>query len=223
MFFVVFVLLFYIKDHKRACDSICIKIKFFVILLVLCMLYNLYTYQNYILITILFFAIGLLFYNDPEVLDKASNEKKKVKQIIEGFDIENIASNVYTVDKIPKTFKYIFIKSTILQNLINLRFAQKFNQETYIKIFILLEKFLKLFYKAIIGYKDKNTTVESMIQMHLEMKKYKDELKLNVPLVSNHIKRFGNQTLHEVIHQNMRDIEAFMSNKIKILKSSLID
>ena len=197
--------------------------KVFVILLVLCMLYNLYTYQNYILITILFFAIGLLFYNDPEVLDKASNEKKKVKQIIEGFDIENIASNVYTVDKIPKTFKYIFIKSTILQNLINLRFVQKFNQETYIKIFILLEKFLKLFYKSIIGYKDKKTTLESMIQMHLEMKKYKEELKLNVPLVSNHIKRFGNQTLHEVIHQNMRGIEALMSNKIKILKSSLID
>lgn len=197
--------------------------KVFVILLVLCMLYNLYTYQNYILITILFFAIGLLFYNDPEVLDKASNEKKKVKQIIEGFDIENIASNVYTVDKIPKTFKYIFIKSTILQNLINLRFVQKFNQETYIKIFILLEKFLKLFYKSIIGYKDKKTTLESMIQMHLEMKKYKEVLKLNVPLVSNHIKRFGNQTLHEVIHQNMRGIEALMSNKIKILKSSLID
>ena len=197
--------------------------KVFIILLVLCMLYNLYTYQNYILITIMFLAIGLLFYNDPEVLDKASNEKKKVKQIIEGFDIENITSNVYTVDKIPKTFKYIFIKSTILQNLINLRFVQKFNRETYIKIFILLEEFLKLFYKSIIGYKGKNTTLESMIQMHLEMKKLKDELKLNVPLVSNNIKRFGNQTLHEVIHQNMRGIEAFMSKKIKILKTSLID
>ena len=197
--------------------------KVFVILLMLCMLYNLYTHQNYILITIVLLAIGLLFYNDPEVLDKVSNEKKKVNQIIEGFDIEKIASNVYTVEKIPKTFKYIFIKSTILQNLINLRFVQKFNQETYIKIFILLEKFLKLFYKSIIGYRDKKTTLESMIQLHLEMKKYKDELKMNVPLVSNHIKRFGNQTLHEVIHHNMRGIEAFMSNKIKMIKTSLID
>ena len=149
----------------------------------------------------------MLFYNDPEVLDKASNEKKKVRSIIEGFDIENIASDVYTVDRIPKTFKYIFIKTTILQNLINLRFVQKFNKETYIKIFILLEKFLKLFYKSIIAYKDKKTTLESMIQIHLEMKNYKEELKLNVPLVSDHIKRFGNNTLHKVIDQNMKTIE----------------
>ena len=168
-------------------------------------------------------SIGLLFYNDPDVLDKVSNEKKRVKQIIEGFDIEGIMSNVYTMDKIPKTFKYIFIKSTILQNLINLRFVQKFNNETYIKIFVLLEKFLKLFYKSIIGYKDKKSALGTMIHMHLEMKKYKDELKLNVPIVSKHIKRFGNQTLHEVIYENMKRIEAFMSNKIKILKTSLID
>ena len=197
--------------------------KFLVILLVLCMLYNLYTYQNYILITILLLSIWLLFYNNSDVLDKVSNEKKRVKQIIEGFAIDNIMSNVYTVDKMPKIFKYIFIKSTILQNLINLRFVQKFNEETYIKIFILLEMFLKLFYKSIIGYKDKQTTLDSMIQMHLEMKQYKDELKLNVPLVSKHIKRFGKKTLHEAIHQNMNRIEVFMSNKIKILKTSLID
>jgi len=152
-----------------------------------------------------------------------SNEKKRVKLIIEEFDIQNIRTNVYTVDKLPKTFKYIFIKSTILPNLINLRFVQKFNKETYITIFILLESFLKLFYKSIIRYKDKKNTVESMIQMHLEMKKYKDELKMNVPIVSTHIKRFGNQTLHEVIDKNMREIEAFMSNKIKMLKTSLID
>ena len=197
--------------------------KFLVILLVLCMLYNLYTYQNYILITILLLSIGLLFYTDSNVLDKVSNEKKSVNNIIEGFDIENIMSNLYTVNKIPKTFKYIFIKSTILQNLINLRFVQKFDKEIYVKIFVLLETFLKLFYKSIIGYKDKKTALDSMIQMHLEMKKYKDELKLNVPLVSKHIKRFKNKTLHEIIHQNMKVIEKFMSNKIKILKTSLID
>ena len=197
--------------------------KVFIILLVVCMLYNLYTYQNYILITILLLAIGLLFYNDPEVLDKASNERKKVKQIIEGFDIENVMSSVYSIDKVPKTFKYIFVKSKILQNLINLRFVQKFNKETYIKIFILLERFLKLFYKSIIGYKDKKIALESMIQMHQEMKRYKDELKMNVPIVSEHIKRFGNKTLHEVIYTNMRTIEAFMSNKIKMLKTSLVD
>lgn len=168
-------------------------------------------------------AIGLLFYNDPEVLDKASNERKKVKEIIEGFDIENVMSSVYSIDKVPKTFKYIFVKSKILQNLINLRFVQKFNKETYIKIFILLERFLKLFYKSIIGYKDKKIALESMIQMHQEMKRYKDELKMNVPIVSEHIKRFGNKTLHEVIYTNMRTIEAFMSNKIKMLKTSLVD
>ena len=124
--------------------------KFLVILLVLCMLYNLYTYQNYILITILLLSIWLLFYTDSNVLDKVSNEKKSVNNIIEGFDIENIMSNLYTVNKIPKTFKYIFIKSTILQNLINLRFVQKFDKEIYVKIFVLLETFLKLFYKSII-------------------------------------------------------------------------
>jgi hypothetical protein len=61
-----------------------------------------------------------------------------------------------------------------------------------------------------------------MKQLHNDMQRYAEELKMNVPLVSKNIQRFGNKTLHQVIDENMKSIDKFMTNKIVIMKA-LVD
>jgi len=150
-------------------------------------------------------------------------KEKVVKKIIEGFDTDSIASNLYDIYKLPKKFKYIFIKADILSNLIELFFVQKFNNELYIKMYVLLEKFLRLFYNSIINRYDGKMSLDRMQQLYEEFKEFRDELKMNVPITSKNIKRFGDKTLHNIIDKNMNDISKFMLKKIRLLKRSLND
>lgn len=185
--------------------------------------YNFYYYKNYLLILLITGCISVIYYTQPDFLHKNETENKNIKTIIESFDIKEIATNVYDVYKMPKQFKYIYIKSDILKNLINLKFTYRFNKESYVKIFILLEKFLRIFYNTIIERTDKRLSIGTMKDLHKEFRSYIEELKFNVPLVSKHIQRFKNRTLHEVIDDNMNVIDRFMTKKIKIIKALIED
>nr|QOI90431.1 hypothetical protein HWQ62_00295 [Pyramimonas orientalis virus] len=183
------------------------------------LLYNLFVFQNYLFIFVIVLILATLFYTNPKVLNKRANEKKQVNKIIETFDLREVLTNMYDIHKIPKQFKYIFVKTEILKNLIDLQFVYKFNKEVYTKIFIILEKFLKMFYNGITDRYDKKQIFESMKLLHEDMKRYSEELKLNVPIVSKNIRRFGKKNLHHVIEENMKAIIHFMTNKIVIMKA----
>jgi hypothetical protein len=155
-------------------------------------------------------------------LTQRDDERIRVNSIIETFDLHEFATNMYDIHKIPKRFRYIFIKPDILKNLINLKFVYKFNKEVYTKIYIILEKFLKMFYNGITDRNNKKQILESMKQLHEDMKSYSEELKINVPMMSKHIRRFGKMNLHQVIEDNMRRIDKFMTEKIVLMKA-LID
>lgn len=200
------------------------KSHIFVLVLGLALLYNLIKYQNYVFLVVVAVYVLLSFYEKPNLLKSSKFEKEKVVQkIIERFDTESIASNLYDIYKLPKKFKYIFIKTDILSNLIELLFIQKFNNELYIKMYVLLEKFLRLFYNSIIDRYDRGMSLDTMQQLYEEFKEFKEELKMNVPIMSKNIKRFGNRTLHNIIDKNMNEISKFMLKKIRLLKRSLDD
>lgn len=198
--------------------------KSFLIFIMICVIYNLVKFNNYIFLTVVLFGVFLFFYKDPNILDRTSNLKRKVHEVINSFDdIKDMTFDSFAVYRIPKTYKYLFIKPTILQNLVDLQFVRQFDQASYIKIFVLMETFLRIFYKTIIGRMDIQQTLSTLIQIHEEMSAIRDVLKLNVPIVSKNIKRFKDDTLHEVIEHNMKHILEFLADKIKIAKSSLIE
>lgn len=187
------------------------------------LLYNLLQFKNYLFITVVCVYISFFFYNKPNILKEKALQRKKIESIIEKFDINEVATNVYDVFKLPKRFKYLFIKSDILDNLIELRFVMRFNKEVYMKIYIIMEQFLKLFYNSIVHRYDKSMSLDTMKQLYEELKSLKSVLKMNVPIVSNTIKRFPNSTLHEIIDKNVNKILYFMLKKIRLLKRSLVD
>ena len=189
------------------------------------LVYNLLKFQNYLFIFMITLVLTVVFYvKNPKIFKTFTKreEKRMVNEIIESFELKSLTTDMYDIYKLPKKFKYIFIKSDILKNLINLKFSYKFNKEVYTKIYIILERFLKIFYNGITDRLDKVQILETMKQLHNDMQRYAEELKMNVPLVSKNIQRFGNKTLHQVIDENMKSIDKFMTNKIVIMKA-LVD
>ena len=181
-------------------------------------LYNFIIYRNYLFLFVIGLVFTLFYLHKPK---NKNTSKKKIQKIIEEFDIKNVGSSLYGIHKIPKQFKYLFIKSDIIQNLIQLKVVKKFNNELYIKMFVLIEKFLRLFYNSIINRYDKKMSLDKMKQIYEEFKTYQEELKLNIPITSRNMKRIKN--LHKEIDSNMRTINHFMLKKIRMLKRSLND
>lgn len=199
-----------------------------IILLVLTisLLYNLIKFQNYVFVVVIGLYILLSFYQKPNILKSPKYEKKRVvEKIIETFDTDssNITSGLYSVYKLPKKFKYLFVKPDILPNLIELLFVKRFTKELYVKIYVTLETFLKLFYNSIADRYDARMSLGTMQELYEEFKKYREELKINVPIMSKNIKRFGDRTLHDVVDTNMNEISKYMLKKIRLLKRSLDD
>ena len=201
-------------------------ISYLLLALVVLSLYNFIRFQNYFFIFTISVGLSIIYYvKNPRnfnFITQNEKEKNHVNAIIETFDLREFATNMYDIHKIPKQFKYIFIKPEILKNLIQLQFVKKFDNEVYTKIYIILEKFLRMFYNGITDRNNKKHIIESMKQLHEEMKTYANQLKINVPMISKHIKRFGKKNLHTVIDDNMKHIDNFMTNKIVIIKA-LID
>lgn len=193
----------------------------FIIFFISCLFYNLFMHRNYLFVFIIASILIVCVYHGPKRLNKQRNRKKEIKQIIESFDLKEFGTNMYDIYKVPKAFKYIFIKQDILDNLINLKFTKQFDNELYTKTFVVLENFLKLYYKSITNMidDDKEMVLNTLTQLHEDFKHYKEQMKLNIPIMSRHINRFKNRTLHKVIDDNYLGIDNFMKRKIQILKS----
>jgi hypothetical protein len=180
-------------------------------------------YKNYLFVFVVATLLIVFVYQNPGVLNKHQKQKREISKIIESFDLQEFGTNLYDIYKRPKSFKYMFVKPDILQNLITLKFTSKFNKELYTKTFVVLEKFLKMYYHAITDRIDKKKALDTITDLHREFKQYRDEMKMNVPVMAKHIKRFKDRTLHRVIDENYLDIDKFMKNKIQILRASIED
>lgn len=193
------------------------------VVVVLSLTYNLFVFKNSLFVFVVATLLIVFAYHNPDVLHKNHKQKRAVSKIIESFDIQEFGTNLYDIYKMPKSFKYMFIKPDILQNLITLKFTHTFNKELYVKTFVVLEKFLKVYYNAITDRTNKEMALKTVTELHREFKSYRDEMKLNVPIMARHIKRFKDRTLHQVIDENYLSMDRFMKNKIKVLRAALIE
>ena len=177
-------------------------------------------HKNYFL----FFLLISLFFSFQYTRPKydQSEKKTKIKNIIENFDNTIFNFDSYDLYRFPKRFKYIYIKPDFYDDLINMRFISTYNKEAFMKMFIIIEKFLKTFYNIITNRYHKLSKLHTMKDLHQEFKKIHRELELSTPFYSKTIKRFGSKNLHHVINDNMLSIEKLMLNKIHIIQA-LID
>lgn len=174
-------------------------------------------HKNYVFFFFLISMLMLIQYTRPKY--NVTEKKTRIKQIIENFTNHNFNFDSYSLYRFPKKFKYIYIKSDFIDNLINIRFVNIYNKEAYMKIFIILEKFLKTFYNIITNRYDKLTNLDTMKDLHQELKKIQAELNLSTPSFSNRIKRFGKKSLHHVINDNIINIQNQMMQKINLVQA----
>lgn len=188
-----------------------------------CLIYNLFKYQNYILITLsilVFFAY--LYSKNIKTQTKKKIEKKDIKKLIEEFtDIKyvNPSENFVLLDEKPKIFKYIYIKPIFFDKIHELRFIRKYSAESILQIVVILEKFLKIFYNILSERYPIEGNIDYMKDLHYEMKNLRLVIHKHIPSYSKRIHRFGKKSLRNVVDENFEEILKLMKDKIDIVIS----
>ena len=158
------------------------------------------------------------YYSGPrEDRVKKVSIRKKILSIISKFKLDSVNSSMMRLT-VPKTFRYMFVKSDLLGELIQIHFIKRFSEEIYIRLFILIELFLRLYYNVII---DKYAVSDGLDQMKIyyeEIEELKGEIKMNIPIKSKHIRGFST-TLHNVSDTTVDIILQNLKKKINIIDS----
>lgn len=143
------------------------------------------------------------------------NMKKKIKKIIDSFYIEQIDNMSNNDIKIPRRYRYIFIKPDLLPVLHRLSFVRRFNEESYMTMFIILERFYKVYYNIIIERYDLHQNKDRLKELYENMKEIKQYMIFSVPKRSKNIRGFES-SLDIIISENIDKILANMKTKINL-------
>lgn len=188
-----------------------------------CLIYNLFKYQNYILITLsILVFFSYVYSKNIKTQTKKKIEKTDIKKLIEEFtDIKyvNPSENFVLLDEKPKIFKYIYIKPIFFDKIHELRFIRKYSAESILQIVVILEKFLKIFYNILSERYPIEGNIDYMKDLHYEMKNLRLVIHKHIPSYSKRIHRFGKKSLRNVVDENFEEILKLMKDKIDIVIS----
>ena len=188
-----------------------------------CLIYNLFKYQNYILITLsILVFFSYVYSKNIKTQTKNKIEKTYIKKLIEEFtDIKyvNPSENFVLLDEKPKIFKYIYIKPIFFDKIHELRFIRKYSAESILQIVVILEKFLKIFYNILSERYPIEGNIDYMKDLHYEMKNLRLVIHKHIPSYSKRIHRFGKKSLRNVVDENFEEILKLMKDKIDIVIS----
>jgi hypothetical protein len=92
---------------------------------------------------------------------------------------EYINSDLYIIFKKPKDFKYIKLNKLFIEDLINLEFLEKMDSFLYFELFIIIETFLKYYYKGIQG-QNIEMCLNNMHTCYSKMKGYQNEVQITI-------------------------------------------
>jgi hypothetical protein len=167
----------------------------------------------------LYFAVSFRTYFNGTQEDNKKHVyiRKKIASIISKFKLHSVNSSMMRLT-VPKNFRYIFVKSDMLGELIKIHFIKRFSEEIYVRLFILIELFLKIYYNVIIEKYAVTDALDQMKMYYEEIEELKGDIKLNIPIKSKHIKGFST-TLHNVSDSTIDSILHNLKKKINIIDS----
>lgn len=190
----------------------------------LAILFNAFFFTNNSLL-ILFFVSLMIFY----MYSYGSNHKQKkhikmekINNLDDIIDLlqkkheyqEYINSDLYIIFKKPKEFKYIKLNRLFIEDLINLEFLETMDSFLYFELFIIIETFLKYYYKGIQG-NNIQMWLNNMHTCYSKIKGYQNEVQITI----SKSKSFKE---HEVVvKQSFVNILSRMKNLISIINEFL--
>jgi hypothetical protein len=203
------------------------------ILTILLFIYNIYNFPKYRTVTIvLSFIFVLLILKYESLFNLSKNKFTKSKADLQTSEVTKIFNNIYNytdhiifdnlfpISKLPRNFMFIEKNPYIYKIIFDLRFLEKFNKDAYYKLIILLEYFIKYYYKTITDEYDFNTVIDMLMTIRktilniIEEQVFSIPTKLNLPNLDYDI-----GDTDEYLKINVTKIRAFTYKKIKILAS----
>lgn len=187
---------------------------------ILASVYNSIVFGNKFVSFLLLSSIMYYFY----VMKIAEKEKQNISsrndeidKIIESFKEKNeklsyINTDIYSIFRKPKRFKYLKLNRVFDEDLINIQFLRDSDDYLYFTFFVILEYFLKHYYDALLE-KDIIYNLDLMITLHTKVKTMYDETKIGV---------FGPKSVSSnvsLLKTGITNILKKMTYKIAIIKN----
>ncbi len=209
-----------------------IKTQYYLYILILILfVYNIYNFPKYrslsIVLSFIFISIILKY---ESLFNLSKNKFTKSKGDLQTSVVTKIFNNIYKytdhiifdnlfpISKLPKHFTFIERNPYIYKIIFDLRFLEKFNKDAYYKTIILLEYFLKYYYKTITDEYDYNTVIDMLMTIRKNIlnivneQVYSIPTKLNLPNLDYDI-----TDTDEYLKKIVTKIRGFTYKKIKIL------
>jgi hypothetical protein len=128
-------------------------------------------------------------------------------------DIELVLPNVYSVHNKPKEFLYIIKHNEILELINQLSFIKRFDNATFEIIIILIENFLKNYYKCLDDTYDDKLYFDILKDMRHELLDKLYGLFVYIPEWS----KISETNIHELFHKIIRKLQSFTYKRLKII------
>ena len=203
----------------------------FYFIILLAFIYSLFSYsKNRKLISIILFLFVLLYiFNEhPYFSRNIHNSKSDMKLVIVNKILKDIREtnkdlvidNIYTLNKPPKSFMFIEKNPFIIQVIYDLRFLERFNKAEYYKLIILLEYFLKNYYKTIVEEYDYNTVFPTLLTIRKNILNTINDQVFSIPTSLNLPNiEFDIPNTDVFLNNIVKKVQAYTYKKIKILST----
>jgi len=142
------------------------------------------------------------------------SQGKKLKTILKQITLRQLSYNNHVTMKVPKKFPYILMTDSLNEPLVSIGFLNRYYEESFVRIVVLLEYFLKTYYNIIIDKYDQSR-VENMKDLYESFLMVIDEIYMNIPKRERHSKK----DYHKIVNTETRKMKKIMMQKINVVLS----
>lgn len=203
--------------------------EYFTIILIAALIYNIYAYpkNKKIISTILLVVIFISIKNGNFIALTNTTESKlktdvvnKILNNIKDYTIDITYDDIYPINKVPKRFMFVKKNIYLTQIIFDLKFLERYNKDGFYKIIVLLEYFLKYYYKTITDEYDYKTVIPMLLAIRSKILNLLTEQAFSVPIEMNlPLLRYDIPNTDEYINLIKRKIQAYTYKKIEILSN----
>ena len=201
--------------------------EYFTIILIIALIYNIYAYpKNKKIISVILLIVLIMSIKNGNFIALTNTTESKLKddvinrilKSIKNYTVNTVYDDIYPINKVPKRF--IFIKKNVYltQIIFDLKFLERYNKDGFYKIIVLLEYFLKYYYKTITDEYDYKTIIPLLTAIRTKILNLLAEQAFSVPLILNiPLLKYDISNTDEYIKLITKKIQAYTYKKIEIL------
>lgn len=196
-----------------------------ILLIIIAFLYNIVVYRSnlnvFIMLIIFLYFLNLYDFQDRIGNKDFNNKDDVILEYTENFidkELDNIdtvndlvldSNDIYPIYKKPKKFLFIKKDDYLKKIIYDLRFIKKYDRGDYIKLIILIENFLKIYYNLIIDRYDIDY-VDVLLDVRKEILNVMYNFKVDAPQYNR-----KQEYIHNKIQDCIVKVQSYSHQKLK--------